>query len=167
VSARIQGLEQVGGFTGKAGTLAEGALYSNDPAFYKTVLRRYATATPTAVKAAAGRWMNDGDFRLTVVPGTRSPEDVARAGGGVGNVVSGGGGAGSGAAPGGPLYYQQPGRPRAAATPARAVASIGPSCPTSRAFPSSTSRRSSARACPTASRSSSHAAAPCRWSAWR
>lgn len=106
-SGVIQGLEQVGGFTGKAGTLAEGALYANDPAFYKTTLRRYATATPAAVKAAAARWMADGDFRLAVVPGTRTPEDVARAGGGVGGVVAGGG-----VTPGGPLHYQTPGQAR-------------------------------------------------------
>src|SRR3546814_307987 len=35
----IAGLESVGGFGGKAVTLAEGALYSNDPAYYRTELR--------------------------------------------------------------------------------------------------------------------------------
>lgn len=35
VSNRVRGLESVGGFGGKAVALAEGALYSNDPGFYK------------------------------------------------------------------------------------------------------------------------------------
>ena len=39
-------LESVGGYGGKAPTLAEGALYSNDPAFYKKQLAQYASATP-------------------------------------------------------------------------------------------------------------------------
>src|SRR3546814_9699079 len=35
LSGTIGGLEKVGGFSGKAVTLAEGAVYSNDPAKYK------------------------------------------------------------------------------------------------------------------------------------
>jgi predicted Zn-dependent peptidase len=78
VGETIRGLEQVGGFTGKAAVLAEGALYAGDPGFYRTTLQRYASATPASVRAAAARWMNDGDFRLQVVPGTRTPDDLAR-----------------------------------------------------------------------------------------
>src|SRR3546814_1377452 len=35
VASRIAGLEKVGGFGGKAVALAEGAIYANDPEFYK------------------------------------------------------------------------------------------------------------------------------------
>src|SRR3546814_1662007 len=59
----IAGLESVGGFGGKAVTLAEGALYSNDPAYYKVELERLAKATPEQVKAAANKWLSRPAFR--------------------------------------------------------------------------------------------------------
>ncbi len=68
VSGTIRGLEEVGGFGGKAAVLAEGALYAGDPAFYKTELKRYADATPQSVLAAARRWVGDGAYELTVLP---------------------------------------------------------------------------------------------------
>lgn len=68
VAGTIRGLEEVGGFSGKAATLAEGALYAGDPAFYKAELQRYAAATPAGVQAAARRWINDGAYALTVLP---------------------------------------------------------------------------------------------------
>ncbi len=78
VAGTIRGLEAVGGFGGKAVALAEGAVYADDPDFYKTELARYAAATPATVKAAANAWLARGDYRLTVLPGKRPPaEDVA------------------------------------------------------------------------------------------
>jgi predicted Zn-dependent peptidase len=77
VSGTIRGLEQVGGFGGKAATLAEGALYAGDPGFYKVELQRYADATPAGVQAAARRWINDGAFALTVLP-YGSPQAAAQ-----------------------------------------------------------------------------------------
>lgn len=71
VSQRIAGLESVGGFGGKAVALAEGALYSNDPGFYKKQLAALAAQTPASVKAAADRWLKRPGYRLTVVPGAR------------------------------------------------------------------------------------------------
>ncbi|KPF79746.1 peptidase M16 [alpha proteobacterium AAP81b] len=71
VSGTIRGLEAVGGFGGKAVTLAEGAVYAGDPGFYKTELARYAAATPATVQAAAKEWLARGEFRLTVLPGAR------------------------------------------------------------------------------------------------
>src|SRR3546814_10061779 len=64
----IAGLESVGGFGGKAVTLAEGALYSNDPAYYRTELARMAKATPEEVKAVANKWLSRPAFSLTYVP---------------------------------------------------------------------------------------------------
>ena len=80
VAGTIKGLEQVGGFGGKAVTLAEGAVYSNDPAKYKRDLQEVAAATPASVAAAARKWMGRPAFRLTVEPGERSAEDIAAAG---------------------------------------------------------------------------------------
>ena len=80
IAGRISGLERVGGFGGKAVTLAEGAVYSNDPAKYKRDLQEIAAATPASVAAAARKWMGRPVFRLTVAPGERTPEDIAVAG---------------------------------------------------------------------------------------
>jgi predicted Zn-dependent peptidase len=82
VAETIKGLEQVGGFNGKAVTLAEGEVYSNDPGKYKKDLQEIAAATPESVAAAARKWMGRPAFRLTVEPGPRSPEDIAIAGSG-------------------------------------------------------------------------------------
>jgi predicted Zn-dependent peptidase len=80
VASTIKGLEQVGGFSGKAVTLAEGAVYSNDPGKYKRDLEEVARATPASVAAAARKWMGRPALRLTVAPGERSAEDIAVAG---------------------------------------------------------------------------------------
>ncbi|MEH3038178.1 MAG: pitrilysin family protein [Sphingomonas adhaesiva] len=71
VSERIGGLESVGGFGGKAVALAEGALYSGDPAHYKKELAALAAQTPASVKAAAGRWLTRPAYQLSIVPGAR------------------------------------------------------------------------------------------------
>ncbi len=80
VSGTISGLEKVGGFSGKAVTLAEGAVYSDDPGKYKKDLAAYAAATPQSVSEAARKWLGRPVFRLTVAPGERSAEDNALAG---------------------------------------------------------------------------------------
>jgi zinc protease len=108
VAGTIKGLEQVGGFGGKAVTLAEGAVYSNDPAKYKRDLQETAAATPASVAAAARKWMSRPAFRLTLSPGERSAEDIAAAGSAVGRRH--------------PAYFRSPdqGGAPAAATPAAA-----------------------------------------------
>jgi len=80
VSGTISGLEKVGGFSGKAVTLAEGAVYSDDPGKYKQDLAVYAAATPETVTAAARKWLGRPVLRLTVAPGERSAADNALAG---------------------------------------------------------------------------------------
>ena len=80
LSGTIGGLEKVGGFSGKAVTLAEGAVYSDDPGKYKKDLAIYAAATPASVSAAARKWLGRPVFRLTVSPGERSAQDNALAG---------------------------------------------------------------------------------------
>ncbi|MGQ3102021.1 MAG: M16 family metallopeptidase [Sphingopyxis solisilvae] len=76
----IAGLESVGGFGGKAVTLAEGALYSNDPAYYKVELDRMAKATPEQVAATARKWMSRPAFSLTYTPGERTEGGENRGG---------------------------------------------------------------------------------------
>ncbi|MCE7795951.1 insulinase family protein [Sphingobium sufflavum] len=72
LSGEIGSLEVVGGFGGKATTLAEGLLYDNDPASYKKDLQDLATATPASVTAAMQKWLTRPVYALTVEPGERS-----------------------------------------------------------------------------------------------
>ena len=78
-AATIGGYESVGGFGGKAVALAEGLVYSNDPAKYKKELKELAALTPQKVAAAARKWMGRPVFNLTVEPGERdtSPQMLA------------------------------------------------------------------------------------------
>lgn len=79
VSAKISGLESVGGFGGKAVALAEGALYSNDPDYYRKEMTAYASATPASVRAAMQKWLSRPVYALTVEPGERAAyEEAAR-----------------------------------------------------------------------------------------
>ncbi len=73
ISQQVAALQEVGGFGGKASTLAEGQLYSNDPAYYKTALNRIAAATPASVTAAMQKWLTRPVFGLTIEPGERAP----------------------------------------------------------------------------------------------
>lgn len=80
LAGTISGLESVGGFGGKAVTLAEGALYSNNPAYYKVELERMAKATPEQVKAIANKWLSRPAFALTYTPGERTEGGENRGG---------------------------------------------------------------------------------------
>ncbi|MGH6649619.1 MAG: M16 family metallopeptidase [Sphingopyxis sp.] len=83
----ISGLESVGGFGGKAVALAEGALYSNDPGYYKVELERMAAATPEQVKAVANKWLSRPAFSLTYTPGERTEGGENRGGAVIGGKV--------------------------------------------------------------------------------
>ena len=78
VAGRVRGLEAVGGFGGKAVALAEGALYSNDPGFYKKQLAALAAQTPASVKAAADKWLSRPVLAVNVVPGARDAYEEAK-----------------------------------------------------------------------------------------
>ncbi len=79
IAGIIGGFESVGGFGGKAVALAEGLVYSGDPAKYKKDLAALAAMTPAKVTAAARKWMSRPVLRLTVEPGERdtSPATLA------------------------------------------------------------------------------------------
>ncbi len=80
VSQEIGALERVGGFYGKGATLAEGQLYTGDPAKYRTDLARIAALTPAEVRAAAQRWLTRPVFALAVTPGERTEKGEAMGG---------------------------------------------------------------------------------------
>jgi len=80
IADQIAALEVVGGFGGKGSTLAEGLLYSNDPAHYRKELAEIAALTPTQVRDAARRWLSRPAVMIAVTPGPRT-EDGATMGG--------------------------------------------------------------------------------------
>ncbi|MCK0129100.1 pitrilysin family protein [Erythrobacter sp. F6033] len=71
LAGTIRGLEQVGGFGGKAVTLARGEVLAGDPANYKKNFDVLATLTPADVKAAMQNWMTRPSFTLVLEPGER------------------------------------------------------------------------------------------------
>ncbi|HEY0164754.1 MAG TPA: pitrilysin family protein [Sphingomicrobium sp.] len=78
VASRIRGLEQVGGFGGKAVALAEGQVYAGDSNFYKRSLDQYAAMTPATVRAAMQQWLTRPAFTIRLEPGERPPYEEAK-----------------------------------------------------------------------------------------
>jgi predicted Zn-dependent peptidase len=79
VTNRIAGLEGVGGFSGKAGTLAEGAVYANDPGYYAKQLAAYADAKADQATAIMRKWMSRPALTLIIKPGARGAYEEAKA----------------------------------------------------------------------------------------
>ncbi len=79
VAGRIRGLEQVGGFGGKAVALAEGQVYTGDSEFYRKTLETYATTTPAEVRAAMVQWLAKPAFSIRLEPGDRPAYEEAKA----------------------------------------------------------------------------------------
>jgi predicted Zn-dependent peptidase len=71
VAGRIRGLEQVGGFGGKAVSLAEGQTFAGDSNFYKKTLASYAAITPQAVRTQMQQWLRRPALTITLSPGER------------------------------------------------------------------------------------------------
>ncbi len=64
----IRGVERIGGGGGTSDVLAHGQVFTGRPDAYKERMRRFASATPAQVRAAAARWLSDGDYTLEVRP---------------------------------------------------------------------------------------------------
>jgi zinc protease len=79
VAETIRGLEQVGGFSGKAVALAEGQVYAADPDFYAKRLRTYASITPAEVQRAMAEWLVKPAFSVRLEPGERGAYEEAGA----------------------------------------------------------------------------------------
>ena len=77
IAQTIRGLEAVGGFGGKAVALASGAVYANDPGFFKKQLAAEAALTPAQVKAAAAKWLSRPVLAYTLEPGERGKYEEA------------------------------------------------------------------------------------------
>jgi zinc protease len=64
----VRGLERVGGFSGKAATLAQGELYDGNPDFFATYLAWIEQASVDEVRETARRWLGGGRYQLDVLP---------------------------------------------------------------------------------------------------
>jgi predicted Zn-dependent peptidase len=96
IASTIKGLESVGGFSGKAVTLATGQVYAGDANFYKKELEEEAALTPAQVQAAARKWLSRPVFAYTLEPGKRDPYEESKL---AGDTAGKGGGAQVTAAP--------------------------------------------------------------------
>ena len=74
LAGTIRGLEQVGGFGGKAVTLAQGEVLAGDPGFFERQFDILATLTPTEIKAAMQKWMTRPALTMVLEPGERTGE---------------------------------------------------------------------------------------------
>jgi zinc protease len=154
VAGRINGLESVGGFGGKAVALAEGALYADDAGFYKKQLQAYASATPEKVRSVTHKWLSRPVYSLTVAPGEREPyEEAAGQGSRAGTAASHA-----------PAYYRPPAADEQplAPKPAPGPESTVRNSPRSATSPISTSPTFSGPDSPTASSWSTPGAMRCR-----
>ena len=79
VAGRIRGLEQVGGFGGKAVALAEGQVYAGNSEFYRETLQRYAATSPAEVRTAMQQWLGRPALTIRLEPGDRPPYVEAKA----------------------------------------------------------------------------------------
>ncbi|QQN74798.1 pitrilysin family protein [Croceicoccus sp. YJ47] len=103
-ASQIRGLDNLGGFAGKAPTLAQSLLYQGSPDAYKRELQRAADLTPAQVRTAAQTWLSRPVFRLTVEPGERNEEGA----------TPGSYRTGTDGALRGPAFFMQPGTDPAA-----------------------------------------------------
>jgi len=74
LAGTIRGLEQVGGFGGKAVALARGEVLAGDPGFAVDRLGTLASITPQDVQSAMQRWATRPAFTLVLEPGERDAE---------------------------------------------------------------------------------------------
>jgi zinc protease len=80
LAGTIAGLEAVGGFGGKAVTLAEGALYSNNPGLLQGRARPDGASDPRAGEGCRAKWLSRPAFSLTYTPGERTEGGENRGG---------------------------------------------------------------------------------------
>jgi predicted Zn-dependent peptidase len=64
----VKGLEQIGGFGGKADVLAGCEVYEGDPGCYRRSLEILRTASAEQLRDATRRWLSQGDYTLEVHP---------------------------------------------------------------------------------------------------
>jgi predicted Zn-dependent peptidase len=69
----IRGIERIGGFGGKADTLAQCAAFTGKASCFRASLATIASATPASLQAVGRKWLSKGDHVIVVTPGDRTP----------------------------------------------------------------------------------------------
>jgi zinc protease len=72
----LKGIERVGGYSGKAGVLAESMVFGGSPDFYKQEIAAVNNATPEDLRRAVADWLDQGAVTLEVLP-VANPTDAA------------------------------------------------------------------------------------------
>ena len=67
-SSFLRGLEKVGGFGGKSDILAQNAVYTGDPGYYKKSLEIIEDASREDIMSVANKWLSRGTYNLEVHP---------------------------------------------------------------------------------------------------
>jgi zinc protease len=74
IAGFVRGIERIGGFGGKADTLAECAVYAGDPGCFRKSLKTLEATKPADLKAVAAKYIKaKGGHTFTVTPGPRVP----------------------------------------------------------------------------------------------
>ncbi len=68
ISSRLRGIEQIGGFGGKATALAQSELYAGDPGFFAKTMEWVNEAPAADVQSAANTWLGQGYYQITTRP---------------------------------------------------------------------------------------------------
>lgn len=68
MAREIRALEKIGGFSGKAQTLARYQTYLGDAKLFKRDLERLESMTRKQLQSAAKRWLSSGDYNLVIKP---------------------------------------------------------------------------------------------------
>lgn len=68
LSGFVKGIEQIGGFSGKANILAQNEVYGGRPDYFKKTVNWVVDARPEDVHAVSKKWLSDGVFILEVHP---------------------------------------------------------------------------------------------------
>jgi zinc protease len=69
----VRAVERIGGFGGKADTLAECAVYTGDPGCFRRSVETVTTTTAAQLKRTAQRFLAPGGHTFIVTPGERTP----------------------------------------------------------------------------------------------
>jgi zinc protease len=64
----LRQVEKVGGFSGKADVLASGAVFADDPAFYRRALRDVKSTGVAQLRDVSQHWLDNGVYVLHVTP---------------------------------------------------------------------------------------------------
>lgn len=68
IAGQLRGLEEIGGFGGKATALAQSEVYAGDPGYYAESIDRINKASSEDIHKAAAKWLSNGYYQLTTRP---------------------------------------------------------------------------------------------------